>query len=141
MTQELNFTIYNRIEDLEYMNFTVRGFLEAYDITDAAIFKVNLVLEELITNIIKYGYENPKERQSIKIHLFLEPAKDEIYLRIEDHGVQFDPMHAPVPETDVPIEDMKVGGLGIHLVRNIISKIEYAREEEKNIQQIWLKLK
>jgi anti-sigma regulatory factor (Ser/Thr protein kinase) len=138
MKKELQFKIKSKIDDLEQMNFTVKGFLEACDIIDQTIFKVNLILEELITNIIKYGFEKEGEKKDISIYLSLK-IKDKIYIRIEDDGREFNPLHAPVPEIDLPIEDMKIGGLGIHLVRNIISDIDYQRFEDCNIQQIWLK--
>ena len=137
MKKELQFKIKSKIEDLEQMNFTVQGFLEACDIIDQTIFKVNLVLEELVTNIIKYGFKCKDKKYDIIIYLSLK-IKDKIYIRIEDTGMEFNPLYAPTPEIDVPIEDMKIGGLGLHLVRNIISDINYQRFENKNIQQIWL---
>jgi anti-sigma regulatory factor (Ser/Thr protein kinase) len=137
MKKELQFKIKSKIEDLEQMNFTVQGFLEACDIIDQTIFKVNLILEELITNIIKYGFECKETKQDISIYLSLK-IKGKIYIRIEDVGMEFNPLYAPTPEIDLPIEDMKIGGLGIHLVKNIISDIDYQRIDEKNVQQVWL---
>jgi anti-sigma regulatory factor (Ser/Thr protein kinase) len=138
MKKELQFKIKSKIEDLEQMNFTVQGFLEACDIIDQTIFKVNLILEELITNIIKYGFECQKEKKDISIYLSLK-IKDKIYIRIEDIGREFNPLYAPVPKMDLPIEDMQIGGLGIHLVKNIISDIDYQRIDDMNVQQVWLK--
>jgi anti-sigma regulatory factor (Ser/Thr protein kinase) len=138
MKKELQFKIKSKIDDLEQMNFTVKGFLEACDIVDQTIFKVNLILEELITNIIKYGFECKDKKYDILIYLSLK-IKNKVYLRIEDSGREFNPLSAPPPEIDVSIEEMQVGGLGIHLVKNIISDMDYQRLGDVNVQQIWLK--
>ncbi|MCF7790972.1 MAG: ATP-binding protein [Victivallales bacterium] len=139
MKEELKFSIKNNVEDLEEMNFTVKGFLEAYDVIDNTIFKVNLILEELVTNIIKYGFKGKAEVHDILIYLSLKKCEGQIYIRIEDTGDEFNPLYAPAPETELPLENIKVGGLGLHLVKNIISNIVYQRFDNRNIQQLWLK--
>jgi anti-sigma regulatory factor (Ser/Thr protein kinase) len=51
---------------------------------------------------------------------------------IEDDGIPFNPLEKETPDTDLPLEERKIGGLGIHLVRNLMDKVSYQRRVDKN---------
>ena len=51
---------------------------------------------------------------------------------VEDDGLPFNPLEAPEPDLDSPIETRQIGGLGIHLVRNVTDGLEYRRNEGRN---------
>jgi anti-sigma regulatory factor (Ser/Thr protein kinase) len=56
----------------------------------------------------------------------------ELVIEVEDDGRPFNPLQIPPPDMDRPLEQRSVGGLGLHLVRELTSSIEYTRREEKN---------
>jgi anti-sigma regulatory factor (Ser/Thr protein kinase) len=80
--------------------------------------------------VIFYGYED-QEEHSIEVRLDLSGSV--LTLQICDDGREFDPTRMPEPNLDVPLEERKIGGLGIHLVRNYMNSMEYKRENGKNI--------
>jgi serine/threonine-protein kinase RsbW len=96
----------------------------------ATISKIELVLEEILANHVMHAYKNkPGETE---VTCFLRP--DESFcLQIADWGPPFNPLSQPAPDTTAPLEERQIGGLGIHLVKNMADHLEYRREEGKNI--------
>lgn len=122
--------IKNELSEMTILREAVQSFSEQNQLTPDIVFVLDLCLEELITNVIKYGYDQPAQRQ-IQVDLSLQDGL--LVLQITDDGKPFDPTHIPEPELDVPLEERQIGGLGIHLVRNYADSMEYKREEGHNI--------
>jgi len=90
---------------------------------------VNVSLEELLTNVISYGYEDTQEHEII---LRLSFADGEMTAEIEDDGRPFNPLEMTEPDINKPLEERQVGGLGIYLVRKFMTNLAYQRHEGKN---------
>lgn len=125
------------------------AFLEAEGVPPGVIFSAALVLEEVVTNVIKYAYppegtedEAAPERVTAEREILLEAfvGPEDLVLRVTDDGREFDLRAAPPPDFDAPIEERQVGGLGIHLVRRLTKHIEYARTDGKNVLTLFLSL-
>lgn len=99
----------------------------------ARAFAIPLSLEEMITNAIKYGYA---DRGAHCIDVELTLGSDHALLEISDDGQAFDPFDIPAPDTSLPMEERPIGGLGIHLVKNMMDHCEYTREEGRNIVRL-----
>jgi anti-sigma regulatory factor (Ser/Thr protein kinase) len=127
---ETELIIANDIRELETINRFLEKYGEQWELSPKTLFSLNLVLEELIANIILYGYEDDSSHE-ITIGLQLEG--DIITLIITDDGKSFDPFQVDTPaDLDKPAEDRKIGGLGIHFVREIMDSFAYQRVENKN---------
>ena len=133
MRERLRFRINNNFEELKILNRSVRTFLGTINISSKTIYKVNLILEEMITNIIKYGYVDNNQHE---IEVNINITAEHIRLRIIDDGNEFDSAMSPNPDTDIPLEKMRIGGLGIFLVKNISNNIKYKRHKKKNILRV-----
>ena len=95
------------------------------------LFRVHLVLEELVLNIIDYGFDDGKDDHELEVILMSED--DNLTIEITDDGIPFDPLHdAKIPDTDAPLEERPIGGLGVHLVRTMMDEVSYRREDGKN---------
>jgi anti-sigma regulatory factor (Ser/Thr protein kinase) len=94
-----------------------------------ASFLVSLAIEEIVTNCIKYGYDDTDEHL---IDIVLSVADHILKLLVIDDGHAFDPLSAPPPELSLDIEDRQVGGLGIHLLRELADTITYERRGNTN---------
>jgi len=130
MRDSLSQTIGNTLTSLPPLTTAVNRFLDQHAIPHEAIFRVNLAIEEIVTNIIKYGYDDT-DPHTITVNLALFPGT--IRLQLKDDGHPFDPMQTPEPDIHVPLDQRKVGGLGLHLVRETVSRIAYRRENGANI--------
>lgn len=104
-------------------------FLEETGIPADATFAANLSLEEMITNSIKYGYEE-EDAHEITVRISVEPAQ--FTLEIFDDGGEFDPFIQAPPDLSLPAEERPIGGLGIHLVKNLMTSCHYQRENGVN---------
>ena len=109
---------------------SVTDLLTQYGADSAALFAANLALEELITNIIKYGYDD-QERHII--HIRAEVRDHRFELEITDDGHPFNPFEQAPPDTTLSIEERQIGGLGIHFVRNMLDDCRHERRREKNV--------
>jgi anti-sigma regulatory factor (Ser/Thr protein kinase) len=119
----------NDPKELSQLMGQVEALLISNSVGDSVIYQVNLILEEILTNIIKYAYQDENAHE-ILVHLHLED--DLIRIHFEDDGVAFDPRQAAEPDLDRPLEEIRIGGLGLHLVRANAERIEYKREGTKN---------
>jgi len=128
--KEKTLTIVNQIEQLEEMAKTLEALSDEWNIQMDVMLSLNLVLEELVTNIIFYGY---KDRTEHKIIIRFSLDGKIFQIQIEDDAIEFNPLLAAEPDIDKPIESRKVGGLGIHLVRKLTDNITYERTNNKNI--------
>jgi serine/threonine-protein kinase RsbW len=108
---------------------TISGWLRSEGAFPGAEYLALLAVEELVTNCIKYAYDDSHEhRIRIAIHL----SEVEMVVTIEDDGHPFDPRSLPEPDTGLPLEDRPIGGLGIHLLRNLFDTLDYSRLEGHN---------
>ncbi|WFS62171.1 SpoIIE family protein phosphatase [Pseudodesulfovibrio thermohalotolerans] len=96
------------------------------------VFQLTLVLDELTTNIISYGYADFDEHP-IDVTISLEG--DLLTIRVEDDAEPFNILEAPEPELELPLEERAkpVGGMGIHLVKSMVHGIHYKRENGRNV--------
>ena len=102
--------------------------------TITIVAKVITAVKEMLSNVIHHGYDDLSEH-SIKIILSVK-GKDFIGI-IEDDGVEFNPLLQPEANTSLPLSERKMGGLGIHLVRKMMDKVEYKRIKNKNVLTIF----
>ena len=93
---------------------------------------IELVLEELITNIVFHAYK--EARGDIEVECS-SPA-GAFQIRITDWSSPFNPLDRPTPDLSASLEDRPVGGLGIHLVRQISDGLDYRRENGQNVVEI-----
>jgi anti-sigma regulatory factor (Ser/Thr protein kinase) len=127
---EEKLTIIYQISQLEELARFFEEISDEWELPMSASLNLNLVLEELVTNIIFYGYED-QNKHEITIVVILDNKL--INIQLEDDGKEFDPLSIPEPDINLAIEDRKIGGLGIHFVRKIMDKIDYKRLDNRNI--------
>lgn len=125
----MELTIKNDLNEIETLGQFIAAFAERHHIPQKLALQVNLALEELVTNTISYGYEDQGEHE---IYLNLEFENDQLRAEMVDDGRPFNPVEAIPPDLDVPLENRPIGGLGIHLVKNMFDSLEYRREENRN---------
>ena len=92
---------------------------------------MNLALEEIVANIISYGFEDEQDAD-IRVGLCL--AQGELRAEVQDNGKAFNPLEMPPPDTEQPLEQRSVGGLGLHLVRTLDGRSGlHQRQDNRNI--------
>lgn len=130
MESRLSLVLSNHLSELERLAEAVSAWCRENAIPTAAEFHVNLALDEIVSNIIRYGWRDGGEHQLL---VRISRLKDELRVEVEDDAMPFNPLEVPVVDVSRPLEDRPVGGLGIHLVRQIMDGLEYRQLDGKNL--------
>ncbi len=126
-------TLTNELHALEKLMNGTTNFLEDNGVDAQAVYRINLALEELVTNIIRHGYD---DYESHDINVSVVIREDEVVAVIEDDGHEFNPLEQERGDQPASLDESKVGGLGIHLIKTLLSHMGYKREGEKNTLEI-----
>ena len=116
--------LHGNLKELERLTLETAQFCREHALGDDVEFDLNLVLEELFTNTVRHGGCQGIE-DAAEVRFALLP--DGVGLEYADRGMPFDPTAAPPPDLTAPLEERRIGGLGIHLIRQIMRDFEYQR--------------
>lgn len=120
----------NQMSDLARVVAFLEELGEEWELSVQQILSLNLVLEEALTNIFLYGYDD-NDRHSIEINFGIEG--DQLTISLIDDGQPYDPTLKADPDITLTGEERPIGGLGIFLIKKIMDKVEYERKTNKNI--------
>jgi len=133
----LELTLRNDFSELGRIQPLVREFLDRNEVSETAVYTVELAIEEVVTNIIKYAFPDVGTRE---IRVGLTVRKDRAVLRFEDDGTSFDPSRCPQEEPPGTLAERRAGGLGLRLMHSLVDGIEYRRSGGRNRLQVWVTL-
>jgi len=121
----------NTIEEVQIAIQLFEEFAEIHALPIPTAIKVNIVLDELLSNIVKYGFP---DENTYKIEINLElSGNGGLSIIISDNGIPFNPFQKTPPDLSIPLEEREIGGLGIHLVKQLMDTYTYKRELDSNI--------
>jgi sigma-B regulation protein RsbU (phosphoserine phosphatase) len=130
MNEHMEIKLTNRLSELDGFNQKLAEFGRRRELSPKLMHDLNLALEEILTNVISYAYADSREHE---ITVRLSAGRGEIRAEVEDDGQPFNPLKTPEPDMTQLIEERRVGGLGIHLVRKLMDGLEYRRQEHHNV--------
>jgi serine/threonine-protein kinase RsbW len=122
--------IKNQIGELERVNQFLEEIASELGLDMELQMNLNLVLEEMVSNVIFYAYP---EGKTAEIELVAESHGKELTFVLTDRGKEFDPTAKEDVDVTLSAEERPIGGLGIHLIRQIMTHISYERKDGKNI--------
>jgi len=128
-TRELH--IAGKVSELEKVTAAIEELSEAWAISPKVAMQLNLVLEELVTNIMLHGYVDDLEHV-----IDIEFSRNDRVLSavVTDDAPAFNLLEQPDDSrVDQPLEERKIGGLGIHFVKTVMDRVEYVRRDGKNV--------
>lgn len=131
-------TIQNRLGELAKVDAFVEELGNELGLDMESQMNLNLVLEEMVSNIIYYAYPQDVDAE---IELTAESDGKEITFFLSDQGREFDPTLKDDLDTDVNPADREIGGMGIFIVKNIMNEVTYQRLEGRNLVTMKKKLK
>jgi serine/threonine-protein kinase RsbW len=126
---EAVFALNGDLAELQRLAAEIERFCGEHSLADEAAFDLNLALEELFTNALRHG---GCEGLQDAVHVRLERDAGGVVVEFADRGTAFDPLSAPAPDLESPLEDRLPGGLGVHLLRQIMTDLHYRRLGEWN---------
>jgi len=120
----------NQVGELERVNQFIEEIGEELGLDMELRMNLNLVMEEMVSNVIFYAYP---EGKSAEIELVAESEGKELTFVLSDRGKEFDPTLKEDADPDVNPVDREIGGMGIFIVKNIMNEVTYQRLEGKNL--------
>lgn len=120
----------NKISEIPDFLKEVTGFAEKHTISQEILSDIKLALEEIVSNIIFYGFDDDSQHDIITSLTFKD---DLVIISVEDEGKPFNPIEFTGTETGKPLEEYEHGGMGILLVKNLMHDMEYKRKHGKNL--------
>jgi serine/threonine-protein kinase RsbW len=102
---------------------------QATGLSEACVTDINICLDELFTNIVSYGFGDDLEHI---VRFAMNLDEHVLTLKIEDDGIPFNPLEKKDPEIPDDLIDVRIGGLGIHIVRKLMDDIYYERKDGTN---------
>jgi len=122
--------IENDLSEIAKVDETLDDFAEQFGVPPAIAATFHIIFDDLLNNVISYGY-NDEQRHFIDISL--ELTANSLIVSIADVGVPFNPLAETAPDTTLSIEDRQLGGLGVHIVVNMVDDVSYQRTADKNV--------
>jgi anti-sigma regulatory factor (Ser/Thr protein kinase) len=128
----LDLNIANKVSELEKVVSAVETLAEEWEIPPKIAMHLNLVLEEVVTNVMFYGYTDDRDHD---ISLEFSRGEDHtISVVVSDDGRSYNPFErADDAGVGKPLEERKIGGLGIHFIKTFMDRVEYVRRDNRNI--------
>ena len=130
MNHGLKIQIKNELSELKMISKHIDDFVESHAVPIDVGRAIDLAIEEIVSNIIYYGYTDQREHT---IDIMLSLRNSRVVVEIRDDAPPFNPLQAPIADTTSPIDERAVGGLGIHLVRQVMDDINYRYRNNRNI--------
>ena len=125
-----SFSCETSVDELERIYGIVDALAEQEELPPDIVFQTKLSLEEVLMNVINHGHDDDEIHQ---VDISLTSTSEAFTIEISDDGRPFDPVHdAPEPDTEASIEDRKIGGLGVYLIRELMDEVRYRREDDRN---------
>jgi serine/threonine-protein kinase RsbW len=123
--------IANDLSEIARVAVRLQAFGRMHGLADRLVDQFVLALDELVANIVQHGLP-ADAAETIRISVTLDAAR--FGMEISDPGGAFDPLReTPAPDLDSPLEQRRVGGLGVHFVRTMMDDITYRREGDRNV--------
>ena len=123
-------TLTNDVQEVPRLNVFVDEVCEDMGGDMETTMRMNLAIEEAVVNVIDYAYPSGTVGSiDIKVTIY----DNHMEFVISDSGTPFDPTKKEDVDISLPVEERRIGGLGIHLVRQLMDKINYERKDGRNI--------
>jgi len=121
--------IANRLDELEKVVRAADAFGAAHGVPEGVLNHLNLVLDEVLNNIVSYGYP---DRGVGEIRIRLDRDATSLRAEIEDDGIPFDwPPPKPL-DRSVPAGDLPIGGAGLRFIHGLMDEVAYERIAGRN---------
>lgn len=127
---EMHMELAPRLSAISSLAEVIEEFGENHNIPDAQIYFVNLEIDELMTNYVAYAYAKVRRpRMKVTVRAFT----NKVVLVVEDSGPPFNPLEAPEADLTSGVDERRLGGMGLHLVRKYADRIDYRCINKQNI--------
>lgn len=131
-------TLQATIENISKVTDFVDAFLDEYKCPFKIKMQIDIAIDELFGNIANYAYGDQTGEATVCVEW--NEAKSSVTILFIDQGIPFNPLETEEPDITLSVEERKIGGLGIHMVKKNMDEIEYQYAEGQNRLKISKKI-
>ena len=124
-------TIEANLDNLADVYAFLNNKLDQADVVPSARHHIDLAVEEIYTNIVKYAY--PEEPGKATVIWHLQEPEGMLVLEFRDNGPAYNPWEKEDPDVTATVEDRAVGGLGVFMVKKMMDGVDYRYENGENV--------
>lgn len=119
-----------KMQNFESMMQFIENIAKSQGFDVKKVNQVKIAAEEALVNVINYAYHDADG--NIEINCDAKEGRG-LVIEIIDKGIPFDPTSMPEPDINAPIEDRRIGGLGVYMMHQLMDEVNYRRDEDRNI--------
>ncbi len=135
LAESLDLVLKNDLGELDRLLSLAEEFCEGHGASPKVTYQVGLVLDELFTNIVSYGFDDGRDHD-IRVRLWLGDGS--LHAELADDGRPFDPLsEAAEPDLAAEVDDRAIGGLGVHFVKTFMDGTRYEYVDGQNRLRFW----
>lgn len=134
---ELDIRLKNDLGQLDGLIDRIEAFVVKAGIAPTPAYRLQLAVDEFFNNAVDYGYPDGRDGT---IDVGVKCVGDRLELVFSDDGEPFDPFAAPAPDVTGTVEERRIGGLGVHLVRTLSDSFAYERAGGRNVLRLGFSL-
>ncbi len=123
-------TLGAHLSDVARVHATFANFATAHRVPPDVRRSLQVVLDELLANIVTHGLTGCAGGEAT-IDVVL--SAEALVVTLADNGPPFDPLGRAAPDTTLPVADRQIGGLGVHLARQMMDEVRYDRRDDRNV--------
>ena len=120
----------NDVAELRRMTGWLRAYTKAVDMPPQLVHRLDVCANEAVANIISYAYDQPGWHE---ITLALSETARGVRLVIRDDGKPFNVLEVPEHVAPANLDDARIGGFGVHIIRRLMAHCDYRRENDINV--------
>jgi len=127
---QYHLTLPNDVNTITQLAAFVEGICEETGVSMETTMQLNLALEEAVVNVMNYAY--PAGTIGY-VDIDIDTGEQQMCIIISDSGIPFDPTTQKEVDITLSAEQRSIGGLGIHLIRQLMDGVSYERKDGRNI--------
>ena len=127
-------TLSATVENIEVVTDFVNEQLEALDCPMKAETQIDIAIDEIFGNIVHYAYNSEAGQATVRFESTGDPPT--VSITFIDSGVPYDPLKKADPDTTLSIDDRKIGGLGVYMVKKSMDDVTYEYRDGQNVLTI-----
>ncbi len=129
MAPRLDIRLKNQLPEIHRLADLVDAFFSDRGLSPKLSYNFNLALDEIITNIVSYGYDDEDEHA---IDVRLEVIDGVVEAEVVDDAKAYNPLDAKEPDITADLDDRPIGGLGVFFVKELMDDVRYRYENGRN---------
>ena len=138
MAKKFQLSVDSRVERLTEISEFVEIAAHACGLQDAACDDVQMAVDEACANVIEHAYHDNAKG---KIEIACERRANKFVVTVEDYGKPFDPKEIAKPQTDAPLAERHIGGLGIYFMYKLMDRVDFHFSRGHNVLTMVKKIK